>query len=91
MQCQVRRSPSSVALQGQLLAGSCRVKVGTRVILRVGVMVGLCVPGVCVGCRGVESGVGVKAFVAAGMECDRMARCRGKAKSWPDRPQGSRG
>ena len=67
------------------------MKVGTRVILRVGAMVGLCVPGVCVGCRGVESGVGVKAFVAAGMECDRMARCRGKAKSWPDRPQWPRG
>ena len=67
------------------------MKVGTRVILRVGAMVGLCVPGVCVGCRGVESGVGVKAFVAAGMECDCMARCRGEAMSWSDRPQGSRG
>jgi hypothetical protein len=93
MQCQVGRSPGSVALQGQLSARTCRATGGTRGILRVEAMVDWCAPGVRVGCRGIRSGVGANASPGTGISCNRRARCRGGAKSWPYRPesQGGRG
>jgi hypothetical protein len=86
-------SGSSVALQGQLSARTCRATGGTRGMLRAWAMVDWCAPGGRVGCRGISSGVGANASPGTGISCNRRARCRGGAKSWPYRPesQGGRG
>jgi hypothetical protein len=91
MKCQVGRSPGSVALQGKLLAGTCRVTGGTRGMLRVEAMVDWCAPGVRAGCRGIRSGVGANAGPGTGITCNHTARRNGGAKSWPYRPESQGG
>ena len=91
MKCQVRRTQCPVALQGQLLAGPCRVMGGPRGELRGGAMVDLLVPGSPVGCRGPGSGNDANANPDTTITCNRTARSQGEAKSWPYRPKGRTG
>jgi hypothetical protein len=88
MKCQVMHLQGVVALQGQLLAGPRRVMGGTRGMLRGGAMVDLWLPRVRGGCRCVRSGVEMHANPGTLTKCNRTARSRGEAKSWPDRPNG---
>jgi hypothetical protein len=67
------------------------VMVGTRGVWRGGTIADLCLPRVRVGCRGVRSGVDAHTNPGTSIGCNRMPRCRGKAKSWPYRPKGTIG
>jgi hypothetical protein len=60
----------------------------TRGELRGGARVDLLVPGSPVGCRGQGSGLDANPNPDRSITCNRTARCRGEAKSWPYRPKG---
>ena len=77
-----------VALQGQLSAESCRVMGGTRGVWRGGAMVDSWLPRMRVRCRCVRSGVDPHANPSTSIACNRTARWRGEAMSWPYRPNG---
>ena len=91
MKCQVSRPQGVVALQGQLLAAPRRVMGGTRGVLRGGEMVDLWLPRMRVRCRCAGSGVDPHGNPGASIACNRTARSRGEAKSWPYRPNGTIG
>jgi hypothetical protein len=64
---------------------------GPRGGLRGGAMVDLLVPGSPVGCREPGPGIDANPSPDASITCNRTARCRGEAKSWPYRPRGPSG
>jgi hypothetical protein len=91
MKCQVTRRRVVVALQGQLSARSRRVSGGTHGVLRGGAIVDLWVRRARFDCRGLRPGIDANANPDTSITCKQTPRCRGAAKSWPDRPKGTRG
>jgi hypothetical protein len=89
MKCQVQRPKGVVALQGQFLARPRLVMGDGAWALRGGAMVDLWLPRVRVGYRGVRSGVDAHENRGTSIACNRTPRCRGEAKNWPYRPNGT--
>jgi hypothetical protein len=79
---------ASSPCKGSSQQAPCRVMGGPRGGLRGGAMVDLLVPGSPVGCRGQGSGIDANPNPDRSITCNRTARSRGGAKSWPYRPKG---